>query len=140
PSRLAIPALDRFSLAIEPGEVVALVGPSGAGKTTVFQLLLRFYDPSHGRVLLDGVDARAVEPRDLRGRIAVVAQDPVIFAASVGANVRYGRPDASGAEAREALAAAYALDFVKRLSQRLDKPPGARGVKLPAAHRERTAI
>jgi ATP-binding cassette subfamily B protein len=140
PSRSAIPALDRFSLAIEPGEVVALVGPSGAGKTTVFQLLLRFYDPAEGRVLLDGVDARAVEPRELRGRIAVVAQDPVIFAASVVENVRYGRPEASAAEVREALEAAYALDFVERLSQGIDTPLGERGVKLSGGQRQRIAI
>jgi ATP-binding cassette subfamily B protein len=140
PSRPAIPALDHFSLAIEPGEVVALVGPSGAGKTTVFQLLLRFYDPSEGSVRLDGVDARAMEPRDLRGRIAVVAQEPVIFAASVLENVRYGRPEASVSEVREALSAAYALDFVERLSQGIDTPLGERGVKLSGGQRQRIAI
>ncbi len=91
PSRPATPALDRLSLAVQPGEVVALVGPSGAGKTTVFQLLLRFYDPFTGRITLDGVDAREADPRELRRRVAVVAQDPVIFATSVLDNVRRPR-------------------------------------------------
>ena len=106
------------------------MGPSGAGKTTVFQLLLRFYDPSGGRVTIDGVDARNADPRELRQRIAVVAQDPVIFATSVLENIRYGRPEASDAEVREALGAAFALDFVERLSDGIDTPLGERGVKL----------
>ncbi|MGZ5037421.1 MAG: ABC transporter transmembrane domain-containing protein [Usitatibacter sp.] len=140
PSRPATAALDRFSLAIEPGEVVALVGPSGAGKTTVFQLLLRFYDPASGRVVVDGVDAREAAPRELRGRVAVVAQDPVIFATSVLDNVRYGRPEASVGEVREALSMANALDFVERLPEGLDSPLGERGVKLSGGQRQRVAI
>jgi len=140
PSRPGIPALDGLSLAVEPGEVVALVGPSGAGKTTVFQLLLRFYDPSAGRVVLDGVDARAADPQELRSRIAVVAQEPVIFAASVLENVRYGRPEASETEVREALSAAYALEFVERLSEGIATPLGERGVKLSGGQRQRIAI
>ena len=140
PSRPATPALDRFSLAVEPGEVVALVGPSGAGKTTVFQLLLRFYDPQGGRVMIDGVDARAADPQELRRRVAVVAQDPVIFATSVGENVRYGRPEASAAEVRRALETAYALDFVERLAQGIETPLGERGVKLSGGQRQRIAI
>jgi len=140
PSRPATPALDRFSLAIEPGEVVALVGPSGAGKTTVFQLLLRFYDPGSGVVRVDGVDARAADPRELRRRIAVVAQDPVIFATSVLDNVRYGRPEASDAEARDALELANALAFVDRLPEGLATPLGERGVKLSGGQRQRIAI
>src|SRR5260221_176799 len=134
------PALARFSLAIDPGEVVALVGPSGAGKTTVFQLLLRFYDPDAGVVRVDGVDARAANPRELRRRIAVVAQDPVIFASSVLDNVRYGRPEASDAEARDALALANALEFVDRLPEGLATPLGERGVKLSGGQRQRIAI
>jgi ATP-binding cassette subfamily B protein len=140
PSRPATPALDRFSLAIAPGEVVALVGPSGAGKTTVFQLLLRFYDPQAGRVSLDGVDARAADPRELRRRVAVVAQDPVIFAASVLDNVRYGRPDAAEHEVREALAQANALDFASALPDGLATHLGERGVKLSGGQRQRVAI
>ena len=140
PSRVGTPALDNFTLAVEPGEIVALVGPSGAGKTTVFQLLLRFYDPTSGRIAVDGVDARAADPQELRRRVAVVAQDPVIFAANVLENVRYGRPDASDGEVRDALAAAYALDFVERLSQGIATPLGERGVKLSGGQRQRIAI
>jgi len=140
PSRPTVPALDRFSLTVEPGEVVALVGPSGAGKTTVFQLLLRFYDPTLGRVTLDGVDARAADPRELRRRVAVVAQEPVIFAASVLENVRYGRPGASDGEVRDALRQAYALEFVEKLPEGLAAPLGERGVKLSGGQRQRIAI
>jgi ATP-binding cassette subfamily B protein len=140
PSRPLTPALDRFALAVEPGEVVALVGPSGAGKTTVFQLLLRFYDPLQGRVLVDGVDARTADPRELRRRIAVVSQEPVIFAASVLENVRYGRPDAGAEDVRRALEAAFALDFVERLPEGVDTQLGERGVKLSGGQRQRIAI
>ena len=140
PSRPATPALDAFSLAVRPGEVVALVGPSGAGKTTVFQLLLRFYDPVRGSVRIDGVDLRLADPREARRRIAVVSQEPVIFAASVAENVRYGRLDATGAQVREALAQAYALDFCEKLPEGLDTPLGERGVKLSGGQRQRIAI
>ena len=140
PSRPNMNALDALSLAVEPGEVVALVGPSGAGKTTVFQLLLRFYDPGAGRVMVDGVDAAAADPRELRRRIAVVSQDPVIFAASVAENVRYGRPEATEDEVRAALDAAFALDFVDRLGEGLGTPLGERGVKLSGGQRQRIAI
>jgi len=140
PSRPDTAALDRYALDIAPGEVVALVGPSGAGKTTVFQLLLRFYDPASGRVLIDGVDARAADPRELRRRIAVVAQEPVIFAASVADNVRYGRADATEREVRDALELANAADFVERLPQGLATGLGERGVKLSGGQRQRIAI
>ncbi len=140
PSRPTVAALDRFSLAVEPGEVVALVGPSGAGKTTVFQLLLRFYDPASGRVMLDGVDARTADPRELRRRVAVVAQDPVIFATTVLENVRYGRPEAREDEVRSALEQAYALDFVQMLPDGLATSLGERGVKLSGGQRQRIAI
>jgi ATP-binding cassette subfamily B protein len=140
PSRPADPALRSLSLRVAIGERVALVGPSGAGKTTVFQLLLRFYDPQSGTVLIDGVDVRAADPRAVRGRIAVVPQDPVIFAASVWDNVRYGRPDASDAEVRDACEAAYASDFLTRLPQGFDTELGERGVKLSGGQRQRLAI
>ena len=140
PSRPGTNALDGFSLAVEPGEAVALVGPSGAGKTTVFQLLLRFYDPASGAVRIDGVDAREADPREWRRRIAVVSQDPVIFATTVLENVRYGRPEASDADVRAALESAFALDFVERLAEGLHTPLGERGVKLSGGQRQRIAI
>ena len=140
PSRLADPALRSLTLKVAAGERVALVGPSGAGKTTVFQLLLRFYDPQSGRVLIDGVDVRTADPRGVRGRIAVVPQEPVIFAASVWDNVRYGRPDASDADVRDACEAAYASEFLTRLPQGFDTQLGERGVKLSGGQRQRLAI
>jgi len=140
PSRPGTASLDHFTLAVKPGEVVALVGPSGAGKTTVFQLLLRFYDPAAGRIALDGVDLREADPREARRRVAVVSQDPVIFAASVLENVRYGRPEASDGEVREALAQAYALEFAERLPEGLNTSLGERGVKLSGGQRQRIAI
>jgi ATP-binding cassette subfamily B protein len=132
--------LQDIDFTVPPGSMTALVGPSGAGKTTVFQLLLRFYDPAAGRVMIDGVDARRVDPRELRRRVAVVAQDPVIFAANVLENVRYGRPGASDAEVRDALAMANALDFVTRLPEGLQSSLGERGVKLSGGQRQRIAI
>jgi ATP-binding cassette subfamily B protein len=140
PTRSDTPALDGFSIEVAPGEMVALVGPSGAGKTTVFQLLLRFYDPDAGRVCIDGVDARGVDPRELRRRVAVVTQDPVIFATNVLENVRYGRPEASHGEVREALSMANALDFVSRLPEGMQSSLGERGVKLSGGQRQRIAI
>ena len=140
PSRPSDPALRSLTVRVRAGERVALVGPSGAGKTTVFQLLLRFYDPQSGAVLVDGVDARRADPRAVRGRIAVVPQEPVIFAASVWENVRYGRADASAAEVREACEAAYATEFLARLPHGLDTTLGERGVKLSGGERQRLAI
>ena len=140
PSRRNDPALSALSLSIAAGERVALVGPSGAGKTTLFQLLLRFYDPQQGRVLIDGVDVRRADPRAVRGRIAVVPQDPVIFAASVWDNVRYGRLDASDDEVRDACEAAYATEFLARLPRGFDTDLGERGVRLSGGQRQRLAI
>jgi ATP-binding cassette subfamily B protein len=140
PSRPNDPALRDLSLRVSAGERVALVGPSGAGKTTVFQLLLRFYDPQTGRVLVDGVDIRRADPKEVRSRIAVVPQEPVIFAASVWENVRYGRLDASDTEVAQACEAAYATEFLAKLPQGLDTELGERGVKLSGGQRQRLAI
>jgi ATP-binding cassette subfamily B protein len=140
PARPAAPALAGFTLRIAAGERVALVGPSGAGKSTVLALLLRFYDPQAGAIRVDGVDLRAMEPRALRGLMAVVPQDPVIFAASVFDNVRYGRPEATRAEVELACEQAYAADFVARLPQGLDTPLGERGVTLSGGQRQRLSI
>ena len=115
PSRPQQRVLDDLSLAIEPGQTVALVGPSGAGKSTVFQLLQRFYDAAEGVIRVDGVDVRSAAFDDLRRRIAVVPQDAVIFSGSVLDNIRYGRPDASDDEARAAARAAHVEEFVLRL-------------------------
>src|SRR5690349_1997331 len=140
PSRPDTAALDRFSLDVAASEKVALVGPSGSGKTTVFQLLLRFYDPQAGRVSIDDVDLRTADPRDVRTRLALVPQDPVIFAASVIENVRYGRPQASDAEVRAACDAAYATEFIERLPEGFASSLGERGVRLSGGQRQRLAI
>jgi ATP-binding cassette, subfamily B, bacterial len=140
PSRPGSTALQRFSLRVAPGERVALVGPSGAGKSTVFALLLRFYDPQEGAVRIDGIDVREMAPRTLRGLIAVVPQEPVIFAASVLDNVRYGRPHATREEVLAACDKAFALEFVERLPQGLETPLGERGVTLSGGQRQRLSI
>jgi len=140
PSRPDTPALDGFQLEVRAGENVALVGPSGAGKTTVFQLLLRFYDPQGGAVRIDGVDLRLADPKALRTRLAVVPQDPVIFATSVLENVRYGRPEATEAEVRAACEAAYATEFIAELPQGYESHLGERGVRLSGGQRQRLAI
>jgi ATP-binding cassette subfamily B protein len=140
PSRPDDPALADFTLAVQSGERVALVGPSGAGKSTVFQLLLRYYEPTSGEIRLDGCDVRRADPRAVRSRFALVPQDPVIFAASVRENVRYARPDASDAEVLEACAAAYAMEFIERLPAGLDTFLGERGVRLSGGQRQRLSI
>ena len=140
PTRTDALALDGFDLAIAPGETVAIVGPSGAGKTTAFNLLLRFYDPEKGTVRLDGLDIRDLALRDLRRSLAVVPQDPTLFSASVADNIRYGRPDASDAEVRAAAEAASALGFIEALSHGFATDLGARGVRLSGGQRQRIAI
>jgi len=140
PSRLETVALGPVSFAVGPGERVALVGPSGAGKSTIFALLLRFYDPLSGRILVDGADIRHCEPRDLRRSVALVPQDPVIFAASVTENLRFGRPEASFEAVRDACAAAHALEFIERLPQGFDTDLGERGIKLSGGQRQRISI
>ena len=140
PSRSDHAALNGFSLSVKPGEAVALVGPSGAGKSTVFQLLLRFYAAQEGKISFDGVDIAELDPADLRRGIAIVTQDPVIFSGSIADNIRYGRPQASDEELRNAVEAAAAGEFVTRLPQGLDTLVGERGVTLSGGQRQRIAI
>jgi ATP-binding cassette subfamily B protein len=140
PSRPDRAALDGFDLSVRAGERVAIVGPSGAGKTTVFQLLLRFYDPQAGGISLDGVDLRRALPAELRSRIGLVPQEPVIFAADAWENIRYGRPEAGDAEVRAAADAAHASEFLNRLPQGFATHLGERGVRLSGGQRQRIAI
>lgn len=140
PSRPGTPALRDFSLDIAPGETVALVGSSGAGKSTVFQLLLRYYDPQSGRIVLDGASLDALALHDLRTRIGLVPQDAVIFSASAFENIRYGRPDASADEVHAAARAAFAHDFLQALPEGYDTFLGERGVRLSGGQRQRIAI
>lgn len=140
PGRRDQAALDDFSLSLGRGETVALVGPSGAGKTTVFQLLLRFYDPASGTISIDGVPIAAADPQAVRRLIALVPQEPVIFATSVLENVRYARPEATLDQVRQACAAAWADEFVRKLPAGYDTDLGERGVKLSGGQRQRIAI
>ena len=140
PARPGVAALDGVTLTIQPGETVAFVGPSGAGKTTIIQLLLRFYDPMKGSVTLDGVDLRDMARDVFRRSIALVPQDPVIFAASAADNIRFGRPDATDAEVRAAAQAAAAHGFIDVLPDGYDSYLGERGVMLSGGQRQRIAI
>jgi len=140
PSRPESRALDGFTLDIEPGETVAFVGPSGAGKSTTFQLLLRFYDPQGGRIVVDGVDIARARPQDVRARIGLVPQDTVLFGASARENIRYGRPGASDAEIEAAARAAAADEFLRELPQGYDTFLGERGARLSGGQRQRIAI
>jgi ATP-binding cassette subfamily B protein len=140
PSRPTIAALQDLQLQVAPGETVALVGPSGAGKSTVFQLLLRFYDPARGRILLDGTPVQQLELQALRGRIALVPQEPVIFSADALENIRYGRPGASDEEVHAAARAAFAHDFITALPEGYATFLGERGVRLSGGQRQRIAI
>ncbi|HTR85446.1 MAG TPA: ABC transporter transmembrane domain-containing protein [Reyranella sp.] len=140
PTRPEQLALDRFDLQVTPGETVAIVGPSGAGKTTVFNLLLRFYDPESGAIRVDGVDIRDLKFADLRRALAIVPQEPVLFTATVADNIRYGRPDASDADVIAAAEAASAKPFIDALPQGFATHLGARGVRLSGGQRQRIAI
>ena len=140
PSRPDRQALDAVSLAVKPGETVAFVGPSGAGKTTVMQMIQRFYDPQEGAIKLDGVDLREMQREDFRSQIAVVPQDPVIFSGSARDNIRFGRPEASDAEVEAAAKAAAAHEFIEALSEGYDTKLGERGVMLSGGHKQRVAI
>jgi ATP-binding cassette subfamily B protein len=140
PSRPDAPALEEFSLSVAAGETVALVGPSGAGKSTVFALLLRFHDPQSGGIRIDGTDIRKVDPADLRETIALVPQQPTIFAATARDNIRYGRLDASDAELEVAAKSAEALDFITALPKGFDEELGERGARLSGGQQQRIAI
>jgi ATP-binding cassette subfamily B protein len=140
PSRPDRAALHDFSLAVEPGQTVALVGPSGAGKSTVFQLLLRFHDPLSGRITLDGVDLRALAVPELRGAFALVPQDPVLFGASAADNIGFGRTGATAEQVIEAARAAEAHEFLDALPENYQTYLGERGVRLSGGQQQRVAI
>ena len=140
PSRPDVLALDHLTLQVKPGETVAFVGPSGAGKTTVIQMIQRFYDPDAGQVSLDGVDLRDLDRADFRSHMALVPQDPVIFAESARENIRFGRLDATDAEVESAARAAAAHDFISALPEGYDSFVGERGVMLSGGQKQRIAI
>jgi ATP-binding cassette subfamily B protein len=140
PTRPTIAALDSFSFSVSPGETVALVGPSGAGKSTVFQLLMRFYDPSAGFVGLDEVNLQQADPLDIRQQISIVPQETVIFADTVYQNILFGRPSASANEVYASADKALADDFVRQLPEGYDTKLGERGVTLSGGQRQRIAI
>jgi ATP-binding cassette subfamily B protein len=140
PSRPGTAALDGVSLTVQPGETVALVGPSGAGKTTIIQLLLRFYDPDRGVIRFDGVDLKDMAREDFRRHISLVPQDPVIFADTARENIRFGRPGASDAEVEAAAKAAAADEFLRALPNGYDSYVGERGVMLSGGQKQRVAI
>ncbi len=140
PARPGIAALNGVDLTVRPGETVALVGPSGAGKSTIMQLLQRFYDPDAGSVTIDEMDLREMARSDFRRAIALVPQDPVIFATTARENIRFGRPEASDAEVEAAARAAAAHDFLTALPQGYDSQVGERGVMLSGGQKQRIAI
>jgi len=140
PSRPDARALDDFSLEVSPGETVAIVGPSGAGKSTSFQLLLRFYDVLAGRILVDGIDISRLDPRALRRQIGLVPQETVLFGESALENIRYGRPQASDEEVREAATMAAADEFIRTLPEGYETYLGERGTRLSGGQRQRIAI
>lgn len=140
PSRPDRQALDAVTLTVKPGETVAFVGPSGAGKTTVMQMIQRFYDPQGGAIRLDGVDLREMLREDFRKQIAVVPQDPVIFSGSARDNIRFGRPEASDSAVEAAARAAAAHEFIEGLSEGYDTRLGERGVMLSGGQKQRVAI
>jgi subfamily B ATP-binding cassette protein MsbA len=134
------PALHAVDLRLAPGEIVALVGPSGAGKTTLASLLPRFWDVTEGRITLDGVDVRDLPVPELRGAIGIVPQEPALFSGTVAENIAYARPAATAAEVEAAARAAHAHEFIERLPQGYATVVGERGVKLSGGQRQRVAI
>lgn len=140
PARPSVAALDGIDLVIEPGETVAFVGPSGAGKTTIIQMILRFYDPQSGRITLDGLNLQDLERASFRRSVALVPQDPVIFAASARDNIGFGNPDATAEDIEAAAAAAAADEFIRELPEGYDSYLGERGVMLSGGQKQRIAI
>ena len=140
PMRRETAALDHVSLSVRPGEMLALVGPSGAGKSTIFQLMLRFFDPDSGRVTIDGIDLKEMKRTDFRKLIALVPQDPAIFADTARENIRFGRPGASDGEVENAARVAAAHDFLKDLPEGYETYVGERGVMLSGGQKQRVAI
>ncbi len=140
PSRLQVPAVSQLNLHVNPGEKLALVGPSGAGKTTIFELLLRFYDPQEGQILFDTFDIRTLDPKELRKHIAIVPQQPALFSNSVWENIRYGKPDASDDEIKAAAEAAFAVEFINKLPEGYGTYLGESGIRLSGGQRQRIAI
>ena len=140
PTRPGVSALNGLSFAVKPGETVAIVGPSGAGKTTIFSLVLRYYDPAEGRILIDGVDLTKADPEEVRRRIAIVPQDVTVFAATARDNIAFGRPDASDADIEKAARDALAHDFITALDKGYDTQVGERGITLSGGQRQRIAI
>ena len=140
PTRPGTDVVDGISFAVKAGEKIAIVGPSGAGKSTLFHLLLRFYDPKSGIISLDGVDVCDADPRDVRSRIALVPQEPVIFATNARENIRFGRPEAGDAEVESAAILAHATEFIRRLPNGFETELGERGVTLSGGQRQRIAI
>ena len=140
PTRPGVSALNGLSFAVKPGETVAIVGPSGAGKTTIFSLVLRYYDPAEGRILIDGVDLTRADPEEVRRRIAIVPQDVTVFAATARDNIAFGRPDASDADIEKAARDALAHDFITALDKGYDTQVGERGITLSGGQRQRIAI
>ena len=132
--------LQEIDLSCSPGEVVAIVGPSGAGKTTLVSLLPRFWDPNRGRILIDGIDVRSLRLAELRGAIAIVPQDPALFSGTIRENIAYARPGASTEDVEAAARAAHAHEFVERLPGRYETVVGERGIKLSGGQRQRVAI
>lgn len=140
PSRLEDPAINDLTLEVEAGKSLALVGPSGAGKTTLFELLLRFYDCEQGSILLEGVDIRELDPKNLRKHIAIVSQQPALFSTNVWENILYGNPDATKEQVKQAAESAYASEFIEQLPEKFDTYLGESGVRLSGGQRQRIAI
>mmetsp|Transcript_18851 Transcript_18851/g.30935 ORF Transcript_18851/g.30935 Transcript_18851/m.30935 type:complete len:250 (-) Transcript_18851:58-807(-) len=140
PSRPSVSVLNGFNLSLEPGKTVALVGASGSGKSTTVSLLLRLYDPSAGRILLDGVDVSQLDPYWLREQIGLVPQEPILFADSIRNNIRYGRLDASDEEVERVAREANLSEFVDSLPEGFDTLVGERGAALSGGQKQRVAI